>query len=118
MGKTSLRSSFSYAIVGIIYALVRERNMRIHFLAACAAVALGIWLDISRMEWGLLSLTITLVIAVEMVNTAVEKTVDIITGEYHPLAKAAKNVAAGAVLLTAINALVMAYIIFVPHLLR
>jgi len=116
MGKTSLNSSFRYAIAGIIYALVRERNMRIHFLAACAAVALGFWLDISRMEWGLLSITITMVIAVEMVNTAVEKTVDIITGEYHPLAKAAKNVAAGAVLLTAINALVMAYIIFVPHL--
>jgi len=116
MGKTSLGSSFRYAIAGIVYALIRERNMRIHFLAACAAVALGIWLDISRMEWALLSITITLVMAVEMINIAVEKAVDIITGEYHPLAKAAKNVAAGAVLLTAINALVMAYIIFVPYL--
>lgn len=116
MGKRDLGSSFNYAIAGIIYALARERNMRIHLLAACAAVALGVWLGLSPTEWGLLALTITLVMVVEMINTAVEKTVDIITGEYHPLAKAAKNVAAGAVLLTAINALVMAYIIFVPHL--
>jgi diacylglycerol kinase len=64
----------------------------------------------------MLAITITLVMVAEMINTAVEKTVDIITGEYHPLAKVAKNVAAGAVLLSAINALVMAYIIFVPYL--
>ncbi|HAA08257.1 MAG: diacylglycerol kinase family protein [Syntrophomonadaceae bacterium] len=117
MGKGSLGKSFNYAIAGILYALTRERNMRIHVLAACAAVALGLYVDLSRMEWGLLTITITLVIVIEMVNTAVEKTVDMMTGgKYHPLAKAAKNVAAGAVLLSAINALVMAYIIFVPHL--
>jgi diacylglycerol kinase len=116
MGKGNLEKSFNYAISGIIYALTRERNLRIHFLAAGAAIFAGIWLDISRMEWGLLAITITLVMVVEMINTAVEKTVDIITGEYHPLAKVAKNVAAGAVLLSAINALVMAYIIFIPHL--
>lgn len=116
MSKGSLGKSFNYAVKGILYALIRERNMRIHVLAAGAAVAAGVWLDLSRMEWGLLVITITLVMAVEMINTAVEKTVDIMTGEYHPLAKAAKNVAAGAVLLSAINALVMAYIIFVPHL--
>jgi diacylglycerol kinase len=116
MGKGSLGKSFNYAIKGILYALAKERNMRIHVLAACAAVAVGLYLDLSHLEWGLLTITITLVMVVEMINTAVEKTVDIMTREYHPLAKAAKNVAAGAVLLTAISAVVMAYIIFVPYL--
>lgn len=116
MSKGSLKKSFYYAIAGIVYALTRERNLRIHFLAAGVAIAAGIWLEISYLEWGMLAITITLVMVAEMINTAVEKTVDIITGEYHPLAKAAKNVAAGAVLLSAINALVMAYIIFVPYL--
>ena len=74
MSKGSLKKSFYYAIAGIVYALTRERNLRIHFLAAGVAIAAGIWLEISYLEWGMLAITITLVMVAEMINTAVEKT--------------------------------------------
>jgi Diacylglycerol kinase len=67
---------------------------------------------------GVLTLTIFLVLTAETVNTALEKTVDLVTSEYHPLARTAKNTAAGAVLLTALNAVIMGFIIFYPHLIK
>ena len=117
MGKNTLSTSFGYAIDGVIYAFWRERNMKIHLLAAIAVVIAGIYLGINRLEWGLLSFTVALVIITEVINTAIEKTVDLVTDQYHPLAKLAKNMAAGAVLLSAINALIMAYIIFGTYLI-
>lgn len=116
MGKPTLGKSFTYALAGLFYAILYERNMKIHLLAVLTVVAAGIWLGLDRLEWGLLWLAVFLVLVTEAVNTAVEKTVDLVTKQYHPLAKVAKNTAAGAVLLSAINALVMAYIIFGPHL--
>jgi len=116
MKNRTLGESFSFAISGVVFALHNERNMKIHFLAGFLAVILGFILGIDWIEWGMLCITIFIVVIAELLNTAVEKTVDLVIAEYHPLAKIAKNTAAGAVLLSAVNALIMAYIIFWPHL--
>lgn len=118
MEKTSLGKSFGYAWAGILYTIAHERNMQIHVLAVFTVIMAGVWFELSRLEWGLLSFTIALVLMMELINTAIERTIDLITDHYHPLARAAKNTAAGAVLISAINAIIMACIIFGPHLLK
>lgn len=113
----SFVSSFRYAFSGIIYALVTERHMKIHSLIACLVIISGFYFGITKIEWLILLLTIVVVISLEMVNTAIEKVVDLVTDEYHQLAKYAKDVAAGAVLVAAIFAVVIGCIIFVPYVL-
>jgi len=111
-----LRKSFSCAIAGLIYCIKNEKNMKIHILATIIAVIVALVVKLNYTEWGLLILTIFMVLVAETINTAVEKTVDLVTTEYHPLAKLAKNLAAGAVLLAAIGSLLMAVVIFGPHI--
>lgn len=118
MGWRKFSASFSHALAGIVYAFISQRNMKIHGLATIIAVSLGCILHLKRLEWGLLFLTIFIVLIAETTNTAVEMCINLITSTYHPLAKLAKNLAAGAVLLAAINALLMAGIIFSPYILR
>ena len=113
-----LSGSFSCAIQGIYHSIASSPNMRIHLLAAAAVIGLGYAVDLTRIEWALLSLTVFMVLAAETVNSAIEKTVDLVGPERHPLARLAKDMAAGAVLLTALNALVMAVLLFGPHLQR
>lgn len=117
MKARSLGESFIYAISGLRETILKERNMKIHLFTGLLAVLMGIVFRLSRMEWGLLVLTICIVLTAEMINTAIERTVDLVTDTYHPLAKAAKNVAAGAVFLSALMAVIMGLIIFGPHLL-
>jgi len=116
MGKGTLRDSFAYAIRGILVAIASGRNMKIHIVAALMAVLTGWWLGINRWEWAIITISIFMVLAAETINTAVEKTVDLVTREYHPLAKQAKNLAAGAVLLAAVNAVIIGLLIFGPYL--
>ncbi len=104
--------SFNYAIDGILYAVRTQRNMRIDMVATLIVLTVCFLTDISKVELLIITISITLVISAEMVNTAVECTVDMLANYYHPLAKIAKNVAAGAVLVTAINSIIVAYIIF------
>lgn len=105
-------NSFNYAVEGIIYTLQKERNMKIHFLIAFVVLLISLFFNFSRVEFLMLFFTISLVMITEMINTAVEKVVDLYTGEFHPLAKTAKDVAAGAVLISAMNAIVVAYLLF------
>ena len=105
--------SFQYAWQGLVYCLKTQRNMRFHLLAAVIAVSLGYLLGLSALEMVVLLLTIGLVVVAEMLNTAVEKIVDLICPQVHPLAKAAKDTAAGAVLAAAIIALAVAYFLFI-----
>jgi len=113
MGKrVKFLSSFNCAFKGIKYCIINERHVCFHIFAAVAAIFLGWYFAISLPEWGILLLTITLVIVSEMINTAVENTVDMITSEYNPLAEVAKNVSAGAVLVAALNALIVGVVIF------
>jgi diacylglycerol kinase (ATP) len=111
-----LIESFNYAISGVIYALKTQRNMKIHFGVAMLVLAVSLFMDFSRIELLLLFFTISLVLVTEMINTSIETTIDMITDNYHPLAKVAKNVAAGAVLISLINAVVVAYLLFFDRL--
>lgn len=104
--------SVNHSISGIIHAFKTEKNMKIHFGIAIVVIIGSILLHVTRFELIAIIISITLVMFAELINTAVEAIVDLITDEYHELARIAKNVAAGAVTLTAINALVVAYLVF------
>ena len=107
-----LVDSFNYAIEGIIYSIRTQRNMKIHMFAAIVVLVATFFYDLSKIELLIITITITLVIVAEMINTAVECAIDATTNFYHPLVKIAKNVAAGAVLVTAINSALVGYVIF------
>ncbi|AGK54961.1 diacylglycerol kinase family protein [Bacillus sp. 1NLA3E] len=110
--------SFSFAIQGIIHAFKHERNLKIHFVAALLVILLGCWLQLTTTEWLFVLLAIGGVITLELLNTAVERLVDLVTKEDHPLAKQAKDIAAGAVLVYAILSVLIGLIIFIPKLLN
>lgn len=110
-----LFSSFRFAGNGLKLAL-SEPNMRVHIAAGILISAAGFIFELTRTEWCVLLLTIAGVMSFEMVNTAIEKTVDLVTEEYRPLAKMAKDLAAGAVLLFAIAAVIIGCLLFIPKL--
>ncbi len=112
--KPPITKSFGYAFEGIFTCIRKERNMKIHCVVAILVVAAGVILGLSPVEWCICLGLFGLVMALELVNTAVEAVVDLVTGEYHPLAKIAKDTAAGAVLIAAIMAAAAGLIIFVP----
>ena len=116
MKSKSLIESFNYAVKGIIHALKTERNMRVHFAAAILVIFLSLFFDFTKLELLILFVTIAFVFIAEMFNTAIERTVDLITDQYHQLARIAKDVAAGGVLIAAINALVVGYLLFFDRL--
>ncbi|NMA85911.1 MAG: phosphatase PAP2 family protein [Tissierellia bacterium] len=116
MKSRSLIESFNYAVNGIIYTLKTEKNMKIHFMAAIVVILLSLFFDFTKLELLMLFITIAFVIMAEMFNTAVERTIDLITHEFHPLARIAKDIAAGGVLIAAINALVVGYLLFFDRL--
>jgi diacylglycerol kinase (ATP) len=108
--------SFRYAFEGILYAVRTQRNFRIHLVAAAIILICGAILRIARTEFLLLLITISMVIICELLNTAIERAVDTATLEYHPIAKIAKDVAAGAVLISAINSILVGILIFSKYL--
>ena len=112
-----LVDSFNFAIEGMIYTVRTQRNMKIHMVAALAVLSACFFYDLSKLELLVLTITITMVLVGEMINTAIECAIDATTNYYHPLAKIAKNVAAGAVLVTAINSVLVGYIIFWDRLM-
>lgn len=116
--KNTLLRSFGFAFQGILYVIRTQRNMQIHVGAGLIVIAFGLFFWVSPAEWAALLATMALVYSLEMVNTVVESLVDMITGEYHPLAKVAKDVAAGAVLVAAIFAVGVALAVFAPRLLH
>jgi len=107
-----LLQSFHYAYEGIRYAFTSQRNMKIHFGAAIIAIGTAIWLHLAENEMLWVILAIILVISTELINTAIEKTVDLAMPEQHPQAKIAKDLASAAVLIAAIFALVVSIIVF------
>lgn len=111
-----LIESFNNAISGVLHSLKTQRNMKIHFAVAIAVLIASLFMDFSRLELLLLFFTISLVLITEMINTSIEATIDLITDRYSPLAKIVKNVAAGAVLISALNALIVAYLLFFDRL--
>ncbi|MHA7962731.1 diacylglycerol kinase family protein [Paenibacillus sp. CAU 1782] len=111
-------SSLGYACSGIYEAVRSQRNMRIHCVAAVIVVAAGLVLSLGVLEWALLCLSMALVISLELVNTAIEHVVDLASPERKPLAKAAKDTAAGAVLAAAVFAVVVGLLVLGPPLLK
>lgn len=116
MSSNSLMRRFAWAFSGLFQVVKEESNMRFHLVAAGLALGLGWVLGLNTAEWGLLILVIFFVWVAEVFNTAVERVVDLITPQYHPLAEQAKNMAAGAVLLSAIAAVILGLIVFAPHI--
>ena len=115
--RNSLFHSFQYAFSGLWYALRTQRNARIHMLATITITTMGLWLRLDAPRWAVLILTIALVFFAEMINTVAEVIIDMITTEYHPLAKIAKDVSAGAVLITALTAIIVGSLVLGPPLL-
>ena len=114
---TNLLLSFKYAGQGVIYAFRTQRNFRIHLIIGAIALGLSIYFQISAIACAVISLTISLVLVLELLNTALEAVVDLTVGrEFHQLAKIAKDCAAGAVLIAAITALVVAGVLLIPHI--
>ncbi|HJZ49452.1 MAG TPA: diacylglycerol kinase family protein [Roseiflexaceae bacterium] len=117
MRAASVAASFRYAFAGLRYLLWTQRNAKIHTAIGLAAIGLGFVLGLDRYEWLILTLTIAIVLAAEGVNTALEAVVDLASPNYHRLAKIAKDVGAGTVLLTAVAAVIVGLLLFLPHLL-
>jgi diacylglycerol kinase (ATP) len=113
-----LIQSFKYAITGIHYAFRNEQNLVIHLIIATLVMAASIIFRVTPYEMGILGLTMLMVIAAEMVNTALEKMVDLITKEHRVEAMIAKDVASGMVLITAIGSVIIGLLIFIPHILE
>jgi diacylglycerol kinase (ATP) len=104
--------SFNYAFEGIIHVLRTQRNMRIHFLVAVAVLIAAIAIGVTRIELIALMISIAFVLIAEMINTAIEGTIDVSTTSFDPNAKLAKDIAAGAVLIATVNAIVIGYLVF------
>lgn len=115
MKSRSIIWSFNYAIDGIVHVLRTQRNMRVHLVLAVLAGIASLMLGVSRIELVAVVFAIVLVFVTELINTAIETTIDLVVDHFDPLAKIAKDVAASAVLIAAINALVVAYLVlFAP----
>jgi diacylglycerol kinase (ATP) len=108
----SLLESFNYAFEGIIHVLRTQRNMRIHFVIAIGVIVAALGFDVSKIELIALMLAIAFVLVAEMMNSAVEAAVDVASTSFDPLAKLAKDIAAGAVLIAAVNAVAVGYLVF------
>lgn len=112
----SLFASVRYASAGIYFMLRTQRNMRIHTVSGFLAFGLAIWLGLPRLQLGIIAIASSLVVICEMFNTAIENVVDLATHRRHPLAKAAKDVAAAAVLAAALNAILVGVLLMGPPL--
>jgi len=110
--RPSLLDSFNWAFEGIIHVLRTQRNMRIHFLIAVIVLVAAVWLGVDEFELIALLLAISFVLIAEMVNTAIEGAIDVATTSFDPMAKLAKDIAAGAVLIATVNAVAIGFIVF------
>jgi diacylglycerol kinase (ATP) len=109
-------SSFRAAIDGITYTFRTQTNARIELAAGLAIFLLAWWLQVTPAEWGILSLTIFAILALEAVNTAVEAVVNLLSPQYHPLARIAKDAAAGAMILMVLGSICVGLTVFAPRL--
>ena len=109
--------SFGYAFEGWWWVIKSQHNAWIHAVASVVVFIVGLWLRISPLEWSLIVLAVTIVWMAEFMNTAIEAIVDMVSPDFHPLAKVAKDVAAAGVLIGAGGAVLIALLIFVPKLL-
>jgi diacylglycerol kinase (ATP) len=110
--RPNMIESFNYAIEGVIHVLRTQRNMRIHFAVAVAVIVGAVAVGVSKIELIALLLSIAFVLVAEMINTAIEGAIDAATTSFDPMAKLAKDIAAGAVLIASVNAVAVGYLVF------
>lgn len=113
---TSRAASFGHALRGWGHVLKTQQNAWIHSLVAAIVIALGVWLNLSVTNWAIIVLTIAMVFTAEFINTAIEAILDLASPNFHPLAKVGKDVGAGAVLVAALAAVVVGFLILGPPL--
>ena len=113
-----LKDSFRFAVQGIFTVFKTERNMRIHTVATVFVIVSAALLDFKAWEWVAVISAINFVVVTEIINTAIEATVDLVVSDFHPLAKVAKDVAAGAVLFSAFCAITIGFIVYWPYVKR
>ena len=115
---SNLPASFSYAAQGLAYSFLSQRNFRVHVVIGLIALSLGLWLQLSPNNLAVLVLTVTAVLVLELLNTAIEAVVDLAIGRrFHPLARIAKDCAAAAVLVASISSLLIASLLLIPPFL-
>ncbi len=112
----TIARSFNSALEGIVHAFRSQRNVKIHLVVTFLVLVASIWLSITKTELILLVFTVSLVLVTEMINSSLEIILDLVVERYHPLARVAKDVAAGAVLFAALNAALVGYLIFFERL--
>jgi undecaprenol kinase len=115
---TRLTNSFAFALNGLKNAIVKERNLQIHIALSVIVMIVGFYFNLSHSDWVILALIIGGMISLELVNTAIERLVDLVTLEYHPLAKLVKDISASAVFVFSITAVVVGFLIFYPYMVE
>ena len=115
---TRLTKALGFALRGLRYVLLTQHNFHIHLIAALSVIIAGLLFGLSTTEWLVIVVTIFIVLSAETLNTAIEKLVDLVSPEYNNLAGLVKDIAAGAVLLTAIMSVIVGLIIFLPRIIR
>src|SRR5213594_915197 len=110
--RPSIFESFNFAIEGVVHVLRTQRNLRIHFAVAVAVLVIAAAVGASKLELSVLLISIAFVLVAEMINTAVEGAIDAATTSFDPMAKLAKDIAAGAVLIASVNAVAVGYLVF------
>ncbi|GHH97038.1 diacylglycerol kinase family protein [Neobacillus kokaensis] len=114
----SLLISFSFALTGILTAIKQERNMRIHLLSAGVVLIISFYFSITKTEWLIILFAIGGMFSLELINSAIERVVDLASPEIHPLAKQAKDLAAGAVFVFAVLSFAAGVLIYFPYILK
>ncbi|WP_100406758.1 diacylglycerol kinase family protein [Bacillus solitudinis] len=117
-GFKRLLRSFGYAYTGLRYVFKYEQNMQVHIVTATVVLILAAILRLPLLHWLILLLVIAGMFSLEIMNTAIERTVDLVTNEFHPLAKRAKDIAAAAVFVYCMFAVIIGILIFLPSILK
>lgn len=117
-GFSRFRKSFGYSIDGLKYAYKYEQSMLIHVIATIAAIIMGLICQINLIEWTIIFIAIGIVLAGELINTAIEAVVDLVTLEIHPLAKIAKDCGSAATFVLAVIAAVIGCLVYIPHIIE
>lgn len=116
--KQPFKKSMHYAIDGLVHTLFHERNFRTHILCLALVTLIGLFYQLSTYEWLAITLISTMVLMAEMFNTAIENTLDWLEPNHHEVVKIVKDICAGAVLVTAIGAIIIAILIFTPKFIH
>lgn len=116
-GKSSFIESMDHAMDGINYTASHERNFKMELFVMVVVLIAGVYFKVSKLEWLILLLTIGNVLTLELINTSIERCVDLVTKDYHELAKNAKDISAGAVLVMSIISFCVGIVIFLPKIL-